>query len=164
LIDPADLILQFAGGMIGAVLTEITDDAIASCQQIHSLKPPLRWWRIFPGEAVQLRLLRRWIAAFLPEGPARDDVASVATELASNAVRHTASGVDGYFAVEICCRDDVIRVAVADSGAPTGPRLVPETGGENGRGLVLVRALAIRTGVAGDYRSRLVWADLSWPG
>jgi histidine kinase-like protein len=157
------LILQFASGSIDVVLTEITDDAIASPPQMHPINPPARWWRIFPGEAAQLRLLRRWIAAFLPDGPARDDVVSVATELASNAVRHTASGGDGYFAVEICCRADVIRVAVADSGAPTGPRLVADADSEDGRGLLLVQALAIRTGVAGDYRSRLVWADLPWP-
>jgi serine/threonine-protein kinase RsbW len=157
------LILQFAGGRIVAVLTEITDDAIAPLQKKHSINPPGRWWRIFPGEAAQLRLLRRWIAAFLPEGTTRDDVASVATELASNAVRHTASGKDGYFAVEICCRPPVIRVAVADSGAATGPRLVASSEGEDGRGLLLVQALAIRTGVAGDHRSRVVWADLLWP-
>ena len=146
------------------MLKEITDDAIASPQQMHLINPPARWWRIFPGEPAQLRLLRRWIATFLPEGPARDDVASVATELASNAVRHTASGKDGHFAVEICCRAEVIRVAVADSGAPTGPRLVVSSDSEDGRGLLLVQALAIRTGVAGDNRSRLVWAELPWPG
>lgn len=37
------------------------------------------------------------LASVLPECPARDDVISVATELASNAILHTASGNRGWF-------------------------------------------------------------------
>ena len=33
---------------------------------------------------------------------------------------------------------------------------------ENGRGLRLVRALALRAGMCGDERGRLVWADVRW--
>jgi anti-sigma regulatory factor (Ser/Thr protein kinase) len=123
-----------------------------------------RRWRVFPGEASQLRLVRRWLASFLPEGPARDDVFSVATELASNAVRHTGSGQGGTFAVEVSWHHDEIRVAVTDSGAPQGPVLIGDIDGESGRGLLLVSALAIRAGVDGDRRGRRVWADLAWTG
>jgi hypothetical protein len=35
-------------------------------------------------------MLRRWLESVLPDRPARDDVACVATELGSNAIRHTA--------------------------------------------------------------------------
>src|SRR5690348_17204103 len=56
-----------------------------------------RWRQMFSGEERQLGLMRRWLAACLPECPARDDVVSVATELGSNAILHTASGRGGWF-------------------------------------------------------------------
>ena len=58
-----------------------------------------RWRQVFLGEERQLGLLRRWLVACLPECPARDDVISVATELGTNAILHTASGRGGWFSV-----------------------------------------------------------------
>jgi hypothetical protein len=78
----------------------------------------LRWRQVLRGEAGQLRVLRRWLVSMLPDCPARDDVISVATELASNALRHTASGRGGWFAVEITRYPSVIRIAVAGQGGP----------------------------------------------
>jgi hypothetical protein len=100
----------------------------------------------------------------LPGCPARDDVASVATELGSNAIRHTASGRSGWFAVEITWLDKpaAVRVAVSDGGAPGTPQVVDDPLAESGRGLMLVRGLADRTGIAGDERGRVVWADVPW--
>ena len=122
----------------------------------------LRWRRVFPGEERQLGVLRRWLASLLPDCPARDDVACVASELGSNAVRHTASGREGWFAVEITFHRSVVRVAVADCGAPAGPRVIDDPAGEHGRGLLVVKGLSARTGVCGDHRGRLVWADVPW--
>ena len=53
----------------------------------------------------------------IPTG--RRGVVTVATELAANAVRHTASGGQGFFAVELTwqVRPVTVRVAVADGGA-----------------------------------------------
>lgn len=121
-----------------------------------------QWRREFPGDERQLGLLRRWLASLLPECPARDDVVLVATELASNAVRHTASGQGGSFAVDITWDRVVVRVAVADYGAPDDPRVIDDPAAEQGRGLLLVRGLSLRTGVVGDQRGRLVWAEISW--
>jgi hypothetical protein len=53
--------------------------------------PGLRWRRVFPGEDRQLSVLRRWLAALLSDGPLRDDVTAIASELAGNAIVHTAS-------------------------------------------------------------------------
>jgi hypothetical protein len=119
---------------------------------------------VFPGDEGQLGALRRWLASLLPECPARDDVASVATELGSNAIRHTASGRDGWFAVEVVWLDSpaAVRLAVADGGAPAGPTMIDDPLAEHGRGLMLVHGLAARTGVAGDERGRVVWADIPW--
>ncbi|HET9896562.1 MAG TPA: ATP-binding protein [Streptosporangiaceae bacterium] len=108
--------------------------------------------------------MRRWIEWALPDCPGRDDVASVATELASNAIRHTRSGCGGAFVVEISRSAETVRVAVTDGGAPGAPRLVDDPDGETGRGLVLVRALAVSTGVRGDHRSRMVWAEVPCSG
>jgi hypothetical protein len=125
------------------------------------LAPPLRWRREFPGEEQQLGALRRWLESLLPGCSARDDVTWVAVELGTNAIQHTASG-RGRFAVEITWYPAMVRVAVSDCGAPEGPRVVNEPDGERGRGLQVVKGLSVRTGVCGDHRGRLVWADVPW--
>jgi hypothetical protein len=117
---------------------------------------------MFSGQGRELSEVRRWLRTLLPECPARDDVISVASELASNAVQHTASGRGGWFAVEVAWPGPVVRVAVADGGAPDGPRAIDDPDSEHGRGLLVVAGLSARTGVCGDSRGRLVWADVPW--
>jgi serine/threonine-protein kinase RsbW len=124
-----------------------------------------RWCRVFPGEVRRLAAVRRWLATVLPECTARDDVIGIASELAANAVLHSASGrPGGWFAVEVTPRGPVLRVAVRDRGAPAGPRLAADPVGEHGRGLMVVAGLAVLTGVCGGRTGRLVWADVAWPG
>jgi Histidine kinase-like ATPase domain len=127
------------------------------------LQPPrLAWRRVFPGDERELQAVRRWLAYLLPECAARDDVVMVAVELATNAVKFTASGRGGFFAVEVTWAAPVVRVAVADGGAPTGPHVIDDPLSEHGRGLQLVRAVSTRSGVIGDRRGRLVWAEVRW--
>lgn len=128
--------------------------------------PGMRWRQVFPGEERQLSAVRRWLSSLLPACDARDDVVSVVTELGSNAIRHTASGRGGWFVVEITWYDHpgLVRLAVADAGAPGEPRMVDDPLAENGRGLMLVRGMSARTGVSGDHRGRVVWADIPWQG
>lgn len=126
------------------------------------LVPGLRWRRIFPGDERQLRVLRSWLASLLPQSPARDDLTVVATELACNTIKHTATGRGGGFSVEIWWLESVIRVAVGDDGGPTEPQVIEDPEAEHGRGLLLVRGLSVRTGVYGDHRGRRVWADVRW--
>jgi anti-sigma regulatory factor (Ser/Thr protein kinase) len=135
-----------------------------------------RWRRVFAGRDDQVREVRRWLTSLLPWAPERDDVIVVAVELVTNAIRHTASGRGGLVMVEVTWCGPVLRVAVADAGAPDGPRLPAGRAGlpagldgpawlaECGRGLHMVRALAASTGVCGDSRGRLVWADIGWAG
>jgi serine/threonine-protein kinase RsbW len=132
--------------------------------QVAAAANALRWRQEFPGEERQLGVVRRWLASLLPECPARDDVISVATELGSNALRHTASGRGGLFAVEITWHESIVRVSVADGGGPTRPRVIEDLAAEQGRGLLLVSGLSVRSGVTGDHRGRLVWADITWDG
>jgi Histidine kinase-like ATPase domain len=123
-----------------------------------------RWRRPFRGVDSQLEQLRRWLESLLPASPARDELVLVATELGTNAVRHTATGGQGgQFVVEVIRRSSAVRVIVADDGAATEPHLMSDPLAESGRGLLVVQALAERTGVCGDHRGRQVWADIPWP-
>ena len=124
--------------------------------------PGMRWRRVFPGEERQLSALRRWLESLLPDCAARQDVASVATELGTNAIRHTASGQGGWFVVEITWHQPAVRVAVTDYGSPGEPRVIDDPAAQHGRGLLLVEGLSVRTGVCGDHRGRLAWADIPW--
>jgi serine/threonine-protein kinase RsbW len=128
----------------------------------QELVPGLRWRRVFAGDERQLSVLRRWLEYLLPPCPARHDVTAVVSELGANAIKHTASGRGGWFAVEVTWLGPVVRVAVADSGGPAEPHVIDEPAGEHGRGLLLVRGLAARTGWCGDQRGRLIWADVPW--
>jgi serine/threonine-protein kinase RsbW len=121
-----------------------------------------QWRRLFRGEGRQLGMMRRWLASLLPAGPARDDLVLVATELASNAICHTASGQDGWFAVEVTLCQSVVRIGVTDGGCPAPPRVIEDPAAERGRGLLLVRAMAVRTGISAAGPGRLLWADIRW--
>ena len=92
--------------------------------------PPLRWRRVFPGHEAELRQVRYWLAELLPDCPARSDVVTVTIELAANAVRHSASGLGGFFAVELSwlANPAAVRIAVADAGGVRGPQSAPGGG------------------------------------
>jgi serine/threonine-protein kinase RsbW len=136
-----------------------------------------RWQRLFRGHESELRQLRHWLTELLPDSPGRDDLISVAVELGTNAVQHTASGDGGWFTVEVACRGPVMRVSVTDEGAERGPSLTGDpvaplsldealdafagTRCDRGRGLVIVRALAVTSGVYGNASGRTVWAEVA---
>jgi len=124
----------------------------------------LRWRLAFPGDDAQIGALRRWLECLLPPCSSRDDLISVAVELGTNAVRHTASGSGGQFVVEVTWWMQMTRVAVYDDGSPNRPRVTEDLLGEDGRGLLMVNALSVRMGVGGNAQGRVVWADIAWPG
>lgn len=117
--------------------------------------------RTFDGSERQLGELRRWLASLTPPGPARDDLTSIATELGTNAIQHTASGHDGTFTVELTRAGVTLRLAVTDQGSATRPRLINDPAAERGRGLLIVHALAGRTGVIATPRGHCVWAEVT---
>ena len=118
--------------------------------------------RLFRGEERELQRVRSWLAGLLPDCPARDDLISVAVELGTNAIQHTLSGRGGWFTVEVAWHGPVVRVAVADDGAATGPHMNGDAMSDGGRGLVIVHALSTRTGVSGNHFGRTVWAEIPW--
>jgi len=94
------------------------------------------------------------------------------SELATNAIAHTASGRGGSFTVEVDCpREGVARIAVTDAGGcgvPVPGRLLPVPGeimAEGGRGLAMVAACTSRWGYvdAPPGPGRTVWAEACWP-
>jgi anti-sigma regulatory factor (Ser/Thr protein kinase) len=117
--------------------------------------------------------VRRFVSCLLAGCPARDALVSCASELAANAVVHTASGAGGFFSVEVACpRTGVARVSVTDAGGPTEPRAgkpvidEPADVGDlpvSGLGLALVAARASHWGFSDARAGRTVWAEATWP-
>jgi serine/threonine-protein kinase RsbW len=120
----------------------------------------MRWCKVFPGQEDQIPCVRTFVSQLLADHPDRADIVMCAAELAANAVRHTASGRDGFFATEVTWTGLTVRVAVADGGADTAPPLGPDPSGPGAdRGLGRLAQLASRCGTEGDHRGRVVWAQ-----
>ncbi len=83
---------------------------------------PARRARSFPGEPRQVARARAFVAAALAGCPAREALLTCVSELAANAVVHTASGAGGAFTVEVIRpADGVALVAVTDEGGRGQP-------------------------------------------
>ena len=76
--------------------------------------------RVFTGHPAQVACVRQFVRRTLAASPAADDAELLTSELAANAIQHTASG-SSTFEVVICRRPATARIAVIDAGAPTVP-------------------------------------------
>jgi anti-sigma regulatory factor (Ser/Thr protein kinase) len=107
-----------------------------------------------PASVEQVRALVTAMLADVEDAEAIDDAVLVTSELAANAVRHTASD----FLVEARLDDGALHVAVVD-GHPYQPgSMVAED--ESGRGLLLVAAVSRRWGVERLGTGKVVWAEV----
>lgn len=98
----------------------------------------------------------RLVRGALPGCPRAMDLMLAMTELASNAVLHSASGPGGTFTVSMRAGAQWARIDVADEG----PAANPAAPG-NGWGLAIV---ADRTGAdIGPGGQRTAWAAANWP-
>jgi anti-sigma regulatory factor (Ser/Thr protein kinase) len=120
--------------------------------------------RTFAGSPEEMRNVRHFVRQVIKRCPVTDDVVLLASELAANAVRHTASGADGTFCVLVQAADGRVRVEVHDMGSAAAPA-VRRSGspGESGAGLALVEAIAGRWGFHGGQLGRVVWFEMDWP-
>lgn len=117
--------------------------------------------RIFPGDPAQVGHARRFVQQALAAYGAATDAALLTSELATNAIQHTATGQGGTFEVIVCQRPATVRIAVLDQGSLTIPEAAPDQGlHTSGRGLILVDALARQWGQQGNQHSRAVWFEL----
>jgi serine/threonine-protein kinase RsbW len=121
--------------------------------------------RSYPGRDDQVGQVRADLAALVAGSPVADDFILAASELVTNAVVHSRSGLPGgVFTVRAEVRPgDFACLEVEDQG---GPWIERAPGDDHGRGLALVAALAgeenwtIETGSTPG--ARVVWVWLDW--
>jgi anti-sigma regulatory factor (Ser/Thr protein kinase) len=101
--------------------------------------------------------------------PVADDAVLCASELASNAIRHSRTGRNGKFQVVVWRGMASVCVAVLDDGSDKTPTPTPGQAGrlaESGHGLLAVQALAAwwghHTYRDGSTRGTAVWFRLDW--
>lgn len=119
----------------------------------------------FPGHASAVPQARRFVAGVLGEGfPVLDEMLLLVSEVAANAVRHSASGDGGEFEVAVWVIGGMVRVEVGDQGGASEPRVAGDAlsadGLTGGRGLRIVDALAATWGHSGDELGRVVWFEV----
>ena len=111
-----------------------------------------------------MTLTRLWIAQALEDLPAErtNTILLVATELASNAVRHA----DGQFIVRFERTSSFVRIEVEDSGSGTPEARDPGPHATDGRGLQIVNILADAWGARPlqGNTGKVVWAIVNLPG
>jgi len=120
--------------------------------------------RAFPGRPDQIAHARDFTRRVLGPCPVLDEAVLLVSELATNAIEHTATADEGSFHVTIYQGDSSLLIAVTDDGSdnvPT-PAHQGETLAETGRGLELVELIADRWDYCGDGHGRAVWFELSW--
>jgi anti-sigma regulatory factor (Ser/Thr protein kinase) len=118
--------------------------------------------RTYPGTPDQVRQVRDDLRRALDGCPAADDLILCASELATNAVRHSRSRESGgTFTVRCEIRPDAhTRLQVEDDG---GPWSEPSSDPIRGRGLEIVRALTSRFTITPTATGRAVSATFDWP-
>jgi serine/threonine-protein kinase RsbW len=116
---------------------------------------------IYPGRADQVQLARRAVARYLAGCPAADDAVLIVSELAANAVVHSASRGE-FFTVRAEVHADYVWVETEDLGGPwhcSQPDDRPH-------GLDVIGALAGPDGWGVEPTSdggRVVWVRLDLP-
>jgi hypothetical protein len=114
----------------------------------------------FPGIPATISAVRNVVADAQDGCTRADDIVLVACELATNAIRHSPSGLPGgEFTMCLWSRPGWVRLEVADQGTVNWVVAPPDADGESGRGLVVVAALADIFGHSGNC----AWAEISWP-
>jgi anti-sigma regulatory factor (Ser/Thr protein kinase) len=104
-----------------------------------------QWSVDMPGTSAMVPLIRRWVREVLAVSPLADRVELVVSELATNAVRHSASGADGgTLRVEITETPTDVTASVYDDGPRSGPAndWTADDAADFGRGLKIVNALS----------------------
>ncbi|MFF1906071.1 ATP-binding protein [Kitasatospora sp. NPDC058218] len=131
---------------------------IASPLTMARFPVPLTW--DVPPDAAAVPEARRLVVTILREwgvplsGDASGEVELCAGEVIANAVEHTG----GRCAASVEWRGERLRVEVADAGASLA-RSTPEEEATNGRGLLLVEALASAWGWHRQGAGKVVWFE-----
>lgn len=153
--------------MIG---TRLDHKPIALADTITTAEDSILARRTFPGQPGQVSVARRWLAQMIDGFAATDEVLLACSELATNAIMHSASGQPGgQFTVRLAIRQDIVRVEVLDQGRawPGRQEEAPGYDGEQakdasqcGRGLTIVAAITDAWGITGDREGRTTWCEI----
>ncbi|MFC5752296.1 ATP-binding protein [Actinomadura rugatobispora] len=127
---------------------------------------------VLPGVEPAVALVRRYARALLGPGfPGLYELTVVASELFTNAVRHSRSGRlpgdggAGQVTITFLTGENLLRLEMADQGGAGSPRLrAPDDNGESGRGLHVVEALSLAWGAERRGRHTVVWAEFALGG
>lgn len=128
----------------------------------------------FVGTVDQIAAARRFVGEVVGDGhPRRAEAVLLASEIAANAVEHTATGHRpdggaGGFTVIVVHDAAWVYVQVVDEGARSVPcACKTRLDGESGRGVALIRELAWQWGYTsrrlGDRERGVVWFVLGQP-
>jgi anti-sigma regulatory factor (Ser/Thr protein kinase) len=120
--------------------------------------------RVFPGRPDQIAHARDFTRRILGPCPVLDEAVLLVSELATNAIEHTATANRGSFHVTIHQSHSTLRIAVTDEGSDNVPTPAHPAASlaETGRGLELVELIADGWGHHGDESGRTVWFELRW--
>ncbi|MEU3523172.1 ATP-binding protein [Streptomyces sp. NPDC038707] len=102
-----------------------------------------------------VRAIGRWSGVWDAEVPQRAEL--VLSELLTNAVRHAGSS---HILLTLHPLVDVLRIEVHDTSASLPQAVLPDTYSENGRGMLLVSALADRYGTERNHRGKCCWTEI----
>jgi anti-sigma regulatory factor (Ser/Thr protein kinase) len=117
-----------------------------------------RYTGIYPGRADQVRYVRRAVGRHLAGCPAASEAVLIASELATNAIVHSASRGE-FFTIRAELHSDHVRVEAEDLGGPWRRR--PPDG--RAHGLQVIEALTGPNGWGVEVTpdgGRVVWARL----
>jgi anti-sigma regulatory factor (Ser/Thr protein kinase) len=118
---------------------------------------------VLPGVPESVREARAMVSRELGAGDAAEAAALCVSELVTNAIAYTRSGLPGgTFAVSVQAGPSGIVIRVRDGGARTLPVLAdPEPGAEHGRGLLIVAAVADEWGTEPAAAGRATWCRIA---
>ncbi|MHB1432944.1 MAG: ATP-binding protein [Streptosporangiaceae bacterium] len=113
-----------------------------------------------PGSPEFVRNARRFTARTIGDHPRAEDALLLISEVVTNAVRHSRSGLPGgKVVVTVSSLADALLISTADDGAEEClPRVAAAA--DRGHGLVLVDALADQWGYQRDPAGTTVWFTL----
>jgi two-component sensor histidine kinase len=119
---------------------------------------------VLRGEDRSVASGRRFVRDMLGRRhPAVDKVSLGVSELATNAIKHTPSGDGGEIKIRLTVAGPLVRAEVTNDGStmPAKPRTHHDPDAEDGRGILIVEALAESWGVTEHAGATTVWAEFS---